>query len=1340
MGLFHFSPEETAQIDRSLAKLLEHCGEAVIFKAKNGALLGNDAFCGILDVSREELIRLTAPMDTVKLLAARLKLSDQNTELLGAAVAALISNADDFTTEIGLSDGRWLRFRGTDLGDGQTAIFIDDITALRSASFAKAVLDDLQAPVYALDDQERVVYSNRSFDRTMAAEAEAVTAAEKLEEWRTSATLFDTDSRDGSYVLKSSRSASEQPALKEKPLRLDTGGSVIAGVITHEADDDLQAQLNAVLSTIDYGVMFMDKDLNIKIINEKCLEYWRADPDQRGKHRTLRDLLEHVRKLGLAGKDLSETEWEAFVAARETAAREGNFIDLEYRIPDGRTLLHSSVAVGEDRMLTYFDVTNYKNQQAELEAALERSHLAYITLNQLNKAVSIKNTRQEYVFVNDAYCKLFQVAREDVIGNHDGKFLEHGGDGNQRENDARVLADGRELDFTEVVAQAGREDIVVQTVKRRIETPSGDHFVVTTRNDITKLKQRERALSEAVSRAELAQEVLERLNTPVIVRDQEHRCTVLNEAYLSFFNLTRDAVIGKRADETLPEELAKEVMRSDGALFAQGGTATEEATYQSADGTTRTTLANKSRVQLSDGNTYIVATIQDITQFRQQQHELEKALRTADLSRNVLDQLGNPVMVKDRNLRYVMANEAFAQLVGKPLDEVIGGTVHDVVDPQLAERLVEINSIVLAEKATQDFDSVITREDGTSVNVLNRHTYLHSQDEDYVISILTDVTRLREQEEDLRDALRVAELSKEILEKIPMPVAAKSADLKYTVVNSAFSRMFGLAPEDMFGRTAAECLPLEAAKVLENMDLEVLETGGIVRREERLHSTDTADGRNYISSKSLVTTDDGDRYIIGVITDVSDMKRRERELMAARRAVEEQNQILQETKSQAEYDSLHDALTGLPNRRFLDQRLCEWRDGTREKELALLQIDLDRFKAINDTLGHAAGDFILKHVASVLKENCDPDDFIARIGGDEFIVLREADVAREELEFLADQVITELNKPVPYEDDLCRFGASIGIDVGIASMGEDLSDQASDPARLMMNADIALYRAKREGRGRFTFFSRELQKEIERSKRISDDILEGLEKGEFFPVYQPQFDGKTLELVGVEALARWNHPLLGVLAPTSFLDAAKEIGAADQIDHAILEAALADLRIWDAEDAPLSRVAVNVSAQRMSNPFLINLLKKLNLPRNKLAFELHESTMLDHTNEELKQQIREIAELGIDIEIDNFGTGQSSFLGMWSASPRRVKIDRELVRPIVASSEHRRLLQAVVDMGRSINLEVVSEGVETIQHVKILREMGVDVLQGYALAKPMSSEELVEFSLVNQRFAIQGRG
>ncbi|WP_417671618.1 PAS domain-containing protein [Roseibium sp.] len=1469
--------EEFKKPNSTALALLSICDNAVALFSDSGLLFANERANALFGIDPSD----KSPQTLTDLLSNFVKTNNpdqRSDDELAAQAGKAAAAGEPFETERTLADGRYIHIRCTPLPGQQFALILEDVTEKRLGALARKILDDLPSPAYALNADDQLIYSNNAFDSVVRGETGVYTAAEKLDELRATARIDHDDAQADAidaYCLDPQDDSTTSVKIRERVTALGTGEHLTVGHFVHDLPDvDHQKRLSAVLSNIDYGVMFMDQDLNLKLINNKCLDYWQISPADAGRFQTYRSMLEHVRDLGLIGTNAEEEEWEAFVTRRENTAKSSDEIAQELSLPDGRTLLFSTVPVGSDRMLTYFDVTKYKQQQSELEAALERAHLADSTLNQIGNAVSITNAAHEYVFINEAYRRLYDVADTDIIGRRDDEFQP--GNRSERLNDinSSILGTGEAVDFVETVLRKEGEAVISQTHKRRVETPLGEQFVVTVLNDVTELKQKEFALSQAVAKAELAQEVLEHLNTPVIVRDDTHRCVTLNRAYLDFFGVPAEQAIDKRTNETLPTELAEKVMADDAKLMATGNTENRDAsnselrdiTFNGPDGTPRSTESQKTLVRLSDGKPYIITTIHDVTHLKEQQTQLEDALRTAELSKRVLDRVGTPITVKDRDLRYVMVNDAFAQMVGQPAQEILHKSTAEILHADLSQELDTVGSKVLATHQAEDFDTTYIRRDGTSLNLLNKNTYLNAMGDEYVVGILTDVTKLREQEvrlknalqkaelseavldqlhnpvvvknsdlkyvmankaycelhqqsreeildksaadlfpgdlvqelekrdryilkygetdtideviplsdgrslasitfkslaqtktgddfivtvfndvsqmkekeQALTEALKVTELSKLVLDRVPMPVTVKDSNLRYAIVNKAFANMFSLNQDNILGLTARDCLEDEAAELLEKMDRQVLQTGELVRTEERLTTDDELSATNYISSKSLARTDSGDHYVIGVITDVSDLKRREKELLAARQAVEEQNQILQETKSQAEYDSLHDALTGLPNRRYLDQRLTEWRNGTREKELALLQIDLDRFKAINDTLGHAAGDFILQHVAKVLQDNCRQDDFVARIGGDEFIVLRESSVAREELEYLADQVITELNKPVPYENDLCRFGASIGIDVGIASMSEDLSQQSADPSRLMMNADIALYRAKQEGRGRFTFFSKDLQKEIERSKRISDDILDGLDRGEFFPVYQPQFDAKSLELVGVEALARWNHPVLGVLAPPSFLDAAKDLGAADQIDHAILEKALADMAIWHDRNAPPLRVAVNVSAQRMSNPFLINLLKKLDLPRERLAFEVHESTMLDHANEELKTQIREIADLGIDIEIDNFGTGQSSFLGMWSASPKRIKIDRALVKPVATSHEHKRLLQAVVDMGKSINLEVVSEGVETIQHIKILRDMGIDVLQGYALAKPMTSDELIEFSFVNQQFALRG--
>ena len=984
---------------------------------------------------------------------------------------------------------------------------------------------------------------------------------------------------------------------------------------------------------------------------------------------------------------------------------------------------------------TLNDVTRFKRQEARLQEALEKTYLSELILEQLGIPVQVKDHDHRYVMANNAYSESFDVAKEQVIGKTVDELFPSDRAATIKQSDRFVFNSGLdqeyEMDFMPIRGGDSYPVIVKKTLAR---TDRNQEYLVTSFHDISRQKEKELQLRTALRKADLSAQVLDRLPYPVVVKDENLHFVMANEAFARLHDVTARDLIGKSMLEVLPFGFAEENREAVLRVLQTGEMREQEDLVRLADGRSINIISRDSYLQCN-GEDYIVTNLTDVTKLRRQEDRIIDVLGKAELAEAVLDQLPNPIIVKDRSFRYVFANEAFCRLRNLSRDQLIGKTVADMFSDEEKNVLSEYDAALLDTGRIQEIEHEVPLPGGLSMMSLTRKSLAKTKaGESYIVTVLNKIDEQKEQDRRFLKVLGERQLSELVLDAIPTPVAARDGALRYALVNRAFSDLFSLNKDDVIGLTARQCLPPEIADAMDRDDREVLATGRPLHSERYADETEDGVTSASICSKSIAVTETGDRYVVEVITDVSDMKRREIELRDAREAAEDQYKALMEVKFQAEYDSLHDDLTGLANRRNLDQHLRQWQKGSHDKELALLQIDLDRFKEINDTLGHAAGDFILQHVAAVLRHNCQDDDFIARIGGDEFIIVRKANIAREELEFLADQLITELNKPVRYENDLCRFGASIGIDIGIARM----RDCDADPSRLMMNADIALYRAKQEGRGRYTFFTRELQQEIERNKRISDDIVHGLEKGEFFPVYQPQFDAKTLRLIGVEALARWKHPVLGVLAPPAFLDAAKQLGATDRIDQAILEASLADMREWERKNAPVPRLAVNVSAQRIANPYLINLLKKLDIPAGKLAFELHESTMLDHTNADLRERIQEITDLGIDIEIDNFGTGQSSFLGMWSAAPKRLKIARELVLPIASSTEHRRLLQAVIDMGRAINLEVVSEGVETVQHIKILRQLGCDVLQGYALARPMSSAELMDFFQMNQQFTLRG--
>ncbi|TCU37377.1 bifunctional diguanylate cyclase/phosphodiesterase [Rhizobium azibense] len=473
----------------------------------------------------------------------------------------------------------------------------------------------------------------------------------------------------------------------------------------------------------------------------------------------------------------------------------------------------------------------------------------------------------------------------------------------------------------------------------------------------------------------------------------------------------------------------------------------------------------------------------------------------------------------------------------------------------------------------------------------------------------------------------------------------------------------------------------------------------------------------YVRSTGKVhLTPKGQMKLIGVALDVTEDALLTAELKAAKDEADAKNIELELAKNRIEHNSLHDPLTALANRRKLDIALENLTSGSRSQrqKFAILHIDLDRFKQINDTLGHAAGDAMLVHASKVLSKNVGGSDVVARIGGDEFVILA-LDVSDEDMAALAGRIIEEMRQPVNFQGFPCRCGVSIGIALA--------NGVHVDARKVLINADIALYRAKSLGRNRFEFFNQNLQADIINSKRIADEILAGIENGEFTAWYQPQFCARTMRLTGVEALVRWNHPTRGLLTPDKFLRIADEINVVQALDRIVLETALKDKMRWAALGVSVPQVSVNVSARRLHDGSLFESLSDLQIRPGELSFELVESIFLDESEDVAAHNLDRIKALGIDIEIDDFGTGHTSIVSLLKLKPKRLKIDRQLVQPILNSPQERALVSSIIDIARSLGVETVAEGIETIAHADMLRDLGCDLLQGYAFSRPLSFDD-----------------
>ncbi|MEM8794743.1 MAG: ABC transporter substrate binding protein [Pseudomonadota bacterium] len=428
------------------------------------------------------------------------------------------------------------------------------------------------------------------------------------------------------------------------------------------------------------------------------------------------------------------------------------------------------------------------------------------------------------------------------------------------------------------------------------------------------------------------------------------------------------------------------------------------------------------------------------------------------------------------------------------------------------------------------------------------------------------------------------------------------------------------------------------------------------------------------------------------------------------------NRALKVVNRKLSHDAMHDALTGLGNRRFVEHALKH--NFAENERVALYHIDLDRFKHINDTLGHDAGDFVLCSVGDVLRDRAGDDGFAARIGGDEFLIVRPFQSRKDAID-LAKEIVHLLAVPLTFRDHTCRFGASVGVSLS--------TDTAVGGLDLFQKADIALNCAKEDGRNRACLFNEGLGHKLLGERTLANEIAQGLDRGDFIPFFQPQISAKTGELVGIEALARWQHPTRGLLAPATFLPVAESMGLISEIDRCMLLHARDILADWRAEGVTVPRLSVNTSANRLQTDKLTQKLASIDLGGTELCFELLESIFLDDTKDPLMVRIDELREAGVRVEIDDFGTGHASIVSLLRLNPDGFKIARDLTNTIEDDQGMVRLVASIVDMGRSLGMEVVAEGVETTAQAEILAKFGCHTLQGFGICKPADADTVLKF-------------
>ena len=522
-------------------------------------------------------------------------------------------------------------------------------------------------------------------------------------------------------------------------------------------------------------------------------------------------------------------------------------------------------------------------------------------------------------------------------------------------------------------------------------------------------------------------------------------------------------------------------------------------------------------------------------------------------------------------------------------------------------------------------------------------------------------------------------------------------------VNPAFERITGYSAQEVIGRN---CRFLQGEDT-DQPELSVLRTLLREQKEGRVTL------RNYRKDGSLfynelhvapVRSAKGHvTHFVGVLNDITETKRYQDEL---------------------EHHVNHDALTGLANRHLLQDRLQQalFRASRRELRCAVMFLDLDHFKLVNDGLGHHIGDALLKSVAAELLNILRPEDTVARFGGDEFVLVATEVQGLADVTDIAERIVTRLATPMIIGEQEITVSASLGI-----ALYPDDGDTVDE---LLKNADAAMYHAKEGGRNTFSYYSKEMNVSISAQFAMKSKLAKAVEQGELVLHYQPQATSSSLKLVGFEALLRWNHPELGRVAPDRFIPLAEETGLIVPIGEWVMLTACrfaADLRKRGVE---FDRVAVNLSARQLYQANLAKMIERIlvstGLPASFLELEITESMMMGNT-EKVLRILSELKEMNVQLAVDDFGTGYSS-LGYLRRFPiQRLKIDRSFIDYVPASQHDATITKAIVSLAHNLNLNVIAEGVETQAQLSFLADTGCEEIQGYLLSRPLDEQAMKAF-------------
>ncbi len=1069
-----------------------------------------------------------------------------------------------------------------------------------------------------------------------------------------------------------------------------------------------QLEYEAVLANASIGIAFT-RDRKFFLCNPKFAEMfgWQADE-----------------LIGQPGEVVypSRESYEALGLIAVPVLRAGKQVDLEWEVrrKDGSTFLARMIAkaisASDPRHGTVWiveDVTASKRHGDEVARLLREQEAIFETAS--IGIVFVRDRR--IVRCNERYEQMYGYAAGEMTGKSTSICYVSEDDHRKAEE---AYAQFRSGAAYQGIAPRRRKDgsvMWVRTIGRAIDPRDPHKGSVWTNEDITE----QRRASETMQQLLAEQEAL--INNVVIGISfaRERKVLRCNRRFEELFGY--DA--GELTDApTRQFYFTDEEYRQAGEHYAamdSGETHSREHWLRRRDGSGFWCRMSGHALQPGDPSKGSVWLFEDITDRKRADEEIRRLAAQSEL---ILDNVTSGILFA-RNRVIQRCNRRLEEMVGAAPGE-LDGQSSAVLFAEREDWEAAVNHAYEGTSAGEMHDSVrrFKRKDGSTFlcRARGRRIDAGGEDQEWIWSH-DDVTLDYEAEERLRRALAEQQL---ILDNATIGIAF-TRHRKFLRCNRRIEEMFGYGPGELGGvSTERVHVSRKAFEEVGRIAYAAMSRGEAFTEERQVRRQDGSLIWCKVVGKAADAANPADGAI-WIYDDVSAehaaresleraVTERTAELKAANERLGAEIGDRRQAEERAQHLADHDALTSLPNRRLLEDRLTQALalSQRNRKQTAVMFVDLDRFKAINDSLGHTVGDLVLKEVALRLVRQLRIGDTVCRIGGDEFVVVLPEAKRSSDAANVAQKIIDTLSQPVRVADRDLIITPSIGIAV--------FPEDGRDAEALIRNADAAMYHAKESGRANYQFFTEQMNQVASRRVALEGDLRRALQKGELLVHYQPIVELKGGAVVAHEALVRWRHPEKGVVAPAEFIQLAEDTGLIVGIGEWVLREACRWATFIGAEQV---QVAVNLSARQFNDPRLIELVRRVladsGLPARLLALEITEITAMQQTDV-AASTLHKLKELGVSLAIDDFGTGASNLSSLRRYPVDRLKIDRSFIADLPRDENARAIAGGIIGLAHALGLKVVAEGVETEAQRDFLAALGCDLAQGYLTGKPVDAD------------------